>query len=182
MKKLGTSGQRVLKIVHLVMAGLWIGGAVGLLLMVLALDSAQSGGELHGYDLARQFVDDWLIIPGAMGCLLTGLLISWLTPWGFFRHRWVAVKWVMTVVCILFGTFALEPTTNGQPLLSAMYGLEALADPEYISNRLWNIMGGTVQVVAIVFMVAVSTLKPWKRKAGGKGADVAQAEGADRAF
>ncbi|MDR3175894.1 MAG: DUF2269 family protein [Desulfovibrio sp.] len=167
MKKLGASGQKMLKILHLIMAGLWIGGAIGLLLMVFALDGAQSGGELHGYDRARQFVDDWLVIPGAMGCLATGLLLSWLTPWGFFRHRWVAVKWLLTVACIIFGTFALGPTTNDQPILSAMYGLGALIDPEYASNRLCNLTGGTVQVAAIVFMVVISTLKPWKRKAGG---------------
>ncbi|MDR1945707.1 MAG: DUF2269 family protein [Desulfovibrio sp.] len=168
MKKLDASGRKVLKIIHLIMAGLWIGGAAALLLMVLILDSAESGGELLGYDLARQFVDDWVIVPGALGCLISGLLISWLTPWGFFRHRWVAVKLPLTVVCILFGTFVLGPKVNDQPPLSTLYGLKALTSPDYIANRMDNLIGGTVLLAAIVFMVVISTVKPWKSAAGSK--------------
>ncbi|MDR2934871.1 MAG: hypothetical protein LBV70_03185, partial [Candidatus Adiutrix sp.] len=109
MKKFGARGQRILKIIHLVLAGVWLGGSLGLNLMLAALGPGQSGGELLGYDLARQFVDDFVIIPGALGCLFSGLLISLFTLWGFFKHPWVAVKWLLTVACILFGTFYLGP-------------------------------------------------------------------------
>lgn len=165
MKKCGARGQRVLKIIHLITASLWVGGAVTLLLMGLWLGPAQSGLELLGYDLARKFVDDLIIIPGALGCLFSGLLISWLTPWGFFRHRWVTVKWILTIACILFGTFYLGPIINTQPLTSRELGLAAAHDPLYTSRHFNNAVGGAVQVVLILFLVAVSVLKPWKKKA-----------------
>jgi hypothetical protein len=164
MKKFGSRGQRILKIIHLVLAGLWLGGGLALNLMVAVLGPGQSGGELLGYDLARKFVDDFIIIPGANGCLLSGLLISLFTPWGFFRHRWVAVKWLLTVTCILFGTFYLGPRVNGQPLLSLDLGLAAAADPVYLANRLESMAGGWVQTVILVFMVTISVLKPWKKR------------------
>lgn len=164
MKKFGARGQRVLKIIHLIVAGLWLGGAAALTLMIVALGPAESGPELLGYDLARKFVDDLIIIPGAMGCLLSGLLISGLTPWGFFKHRWVAVKWILTVACILFGTFYLGPMINGQPLISQDLGLAAAADPVYAANRFHNTLGGGLQLAALIFMVAISVMKPWKKK------------------
>lgn len=165
MGKLHARGQRILKIVHLIFAGLWIGGAVALNLMVASLGPAETGGELLGYDIARKFVDDFIIIPGATGCLLSGLLISLLTPWGFFKHRWVAVKWILTVACVLFGTFALGPLINGQPGISAALGLDALSDPAYLANRHNNLLGGALQLAAIAFMVVISVIKPWKRAA-----------------
>jgi hypothetical protein len=86
-----------------------------------------------------------------------------LTPWGFFKHRWVAWKWILTVACILFGTFVLGPMINGQPAISAALGLDALADPAYQANRSNNLLGGGLQLLAIFFMVVISTLKPWKK-------------------
>ncbi|MDR0882717.1 MAG: hypothetical protein LBP55_09295 [Candidatus Adiutrix sp.] len=166
MKKFGVSGQRILKIFHLIMASLWVGGAVALNAMTLALGPGQSGAELLGYDLARKFVDDLIIIPGAMGCLVSGLLISWLTPWGFFKHRWVLVKWILTVGCILFGTFILGPMINDQPPITTELGLQALSDPAYLTNRSNNLLWGGLQVLVIFFMVAISVLKPWKGKRG----------------
>ena len=164
MKKFGARGQRILKIIHLLLVGLWLGGALALNLMLAALGPGWSGGELLGYDLARKFVDDFVIIPGALGCLLSGLLISLFTPWGFFRHRWVAVKWILTVACIIFGTFYLGPRINGQPPLSLALGLAAASDPVYLANRLANMVGGWGQMAVLIFMVAISVLKPWKKR------------------
>jgi hypothetical protein len=163
-KKFGARGQKVLKIIHLCMAGLWLGGAVALLLMILSLDQAGNGEQLHAYDLAREFVDDFVLVPGALGCLLSGLLISWATPWGFFRHRWVTAKWLLTVAGILFGTFVLGPPLYSQAPLSGAQGLAALTDPVYRANRLWNLTGGAFQIVLLCFMVGISVIKPWKNK------------------
>jgi hypothetical protein len=163
MKKFSVLGQRILKIIHLLLAGLWLGGALALCLMG-ALGPAQSGGELLGYDVARKFVDDFIVIPGAVGCLLSGLVISLGTSWGFFKHRWVTIKWILTVSCVLFGTFYLGPRIDGQPLLSLELGLTAATTPVYLTNQTENLAGGWGQVAALIFMVAISVLKPWKKR------------------
>ena len=50
-------------------------------------------------------------------------------------------------------------------LMNAALGLEALADQAYQANRDNNQMLGALQLLAIFFMVAISTLKPWKKAA-----------------
>jgi hypothetical protein len=94
---------------------------------------------------------------------LTGLLISGLTPWGFFKHRWVAIKWVLTVFCILFGTFVLGPTVNGQPEITNNLGLAALGDDQYMANWINSLLGGLFQILALIFMIAISVLKPFRK-------------------
>ncbi|MDR0548743.1 MAG: hypothetical protein LBI10_04940 [Deltaproteobacteria bacterium] len=152
-----------MKFLHLVLVSLWVGGAISLNLMIFCLGPATSGPELYGYNLACVLVDDLAIIPGALGSLLTGLLISGLTPWGFFKHRWVTIKWILTIFCILFGTFFLGPTVNGQPPISEEYGLAALNDPQYVANWLNSLIGGLFQMLALFFMLAISVLKPWRK-------------------
>ncbi|MDR2387074.1 MAG: DUF2269 family protein [Deltaproteobacteria bacterium] len=167
MAKVGPKGMKILKLFHLIAAGLWIGGAVALNLMIYALPLPQSDGELYGYNIACKFVDDYVVIPGAIGCLVTGFLICLLTQWGFFKHRWVIIKWFLTVACILFGTFYLSKTVNNQPHISADEGTMALANLDYVSNRLGSLRGGLLQLISMVVMFWLSVCKPLKGR--GKG-------------
>ena len=163
MPRLGKTGLKVLKSVHLVTACLWMGGSVGLNLMLLLLAGPGSGGELYGYDVARKLVDDLVIIPGAVGCLLTGLLFGLFTNWGFFKHRWLLVKWILTVFGISFGTFFLGPRINMRPGVSLELGLGALADPVYAATIPALSIGGLSMAASICFMVVISVVKPWRK-------------------
>jgi putative copper export protein len=161
---MGKNGQRILKIIHLLFSSLWVGGSITLLLMVKNLGPGESGMELYGYSMAIKFVDDLIIVPGAIGTLISGIIICCCTNWGFFKHRFVTVKLIMTVICILVGIFVLGPTVNNQPGIIAEYGLFALTEPDFQSNKFFCLLGGGVQLLAILFLLAISTLKPWARK------------------
>jgi hypothetical protein len=177
MKKLGKTGQRVIKIVHIFLASLWVGGAVTLNAALLLLGPAETMGELLGYNYAAKMIDDAIIIPGAMGCLLTGILISGFTHWGFFKYRWVLVKYVMTVICIVIGIVVLGPTVNNQPAITMELGIAAYGDPVYHANYVHCLMGGAFQLTAILFMLSISSLKPWSKTKKTAGAAQAEAAG-----
>ena len=167
MKKLGRAGIYWLKSFHLLFAGLWLGAAVSLLLLNAFLTGLPAH-ELHGLDRAMRFIDDYVIIPGAMGSLFTGLVYSIWTNWGFFTYRWVTVKWAITLFGVLFGTFFLGPWLNGMEEISGRIGGAALADPVYLHNKAMNMWGALLQVAGLAAAVAVSVVKPWgKGKAGG---------------
>jgi uncharacterized membrane protein len=167
MINIGSIGLKILKIFHMIAAGLWIGGAFGLFLLIVALPIPESDGQLYGFNVAAKFIDDFVVVPGAVGCLVTGFLISLLTPWGFFRHRWLIVKWVLTVMCIVFGTFFLSHAVNDQPVISSKEGLAALANADYVANYYFSYRGGIVQLACMAFMFWLSVFKPLKGR--GKG-------------
>lgn len=163
MKKIGAKGQKWLKCLHLVCVCMWVGGAVTLVLMNFFM-SILSGPELHAANSAKVFVDYYMIIPGANGCLATGLVYSIFTNWGWFKHNWVSVKWAITVFGIVFGTFWLGPWVDSLLEMTVEHGHAALEIPEYIRNqRLLNILG-TAQTLTVIFALFISVLKPWKRR------------------
>jgi uncharacterized membrane protein SirB2 len=170
MAKFGKTGQRILKIIHLFFASVWIGGAVALYLMLSFLGPGKTQWEFYGYSLAMKMVDDMVIIPGAIGTLLSGILISCFTHWGFFKHTWVVLKLILTVLCILAGTFVLGPAVNGQPGIIAELGLMAEGNGQFQDNRSVSFIGGAIQILMIVFMMAISTLKPFNRNPTPKAA------------
>lgn len=161
MRKLGAKGQKWLKCFHIFFACLWVGAAVCLVISHAGL-TATDERMLFGIDITRKFIDDFVLIPGAMGCLVTGLLYSVLTKWGFFKHNWITAKWIINIGGVIFGTFWLGPWLNSCPPISRELGLKALSDPAYVHYVTMNKWFGAGQALTIIFAVFISVLKPWK--------------------
>ena len=172
MIKLPPKQLRWLKVLHLVCVSCWIGGAVSLLLLYFLKSDIDNGQVLLGINQSIHHVDmAVVVIPGAIGCLITGLAYSTLSNWGFFKQRWLLTKWLITVSAILFGTFFLGPWETAMMNISAELGLAALTDQEYLYNQRMNLWFGTLQCVVLLFTVWISVFKPWRSpspKAKGK--------------
>jgi hypothetical protein len=145
-------------------AGIWLGAAVCLTFGNLFLSGSPSPG-LAGITMALKFIDDFIIIPGAIGCLLTGVLYAVLTHWGWFKYRWITVKWIITILGIFFGTFFLGPWQNTLPPIALAEGTRALQNPMYIDAHTMVVWGGTLQAVSLLLAVFISSLKPWRKPA-----------------
>ena len=159
--KVGQTTRKWIIGTHILFAGLWVGAALCMLLIQFVLEPDAGGDEIAAYTTAVKLIDDFIIIPAAMGSLLTGLLTSTLLGWGFFRHRWVAVKWAITVTAIIFGTFWLGPWTNGMAEIADKLRHLAPAHVTFRHDYLMNAIFGSLQLGVLVFTVFISTFRPW---------------------
>lgn len=163
MKKLSPRGLKYLKILHLISAIMWIGGAISMVaILYLILPTTPDGYYIRS--LSVKLIDDLLVIPGAIGILITGIIYGIWSNWGFFKHMWIIVKWVITIVLVIFGTFVLGEWINGN-----VYNQEAIGN--YISNHEifvhnvgQSIFWGSIQTVCLFVVVWISVIKPWKKK------------------
>lgn len=163
MKKMGRKGLGWLKIIHLLFASLWIGGAASLLL-VMTLSNPAGGDELYAAHAAMKIIDDYVIITGANGCLLTGLVYGIWTGWGFFRQNWLRVKWILLVLQISMGTFFLGPWLNGNVEIARTERAAAFTNPAFLDQASLNLFWGCVQILLLAFVYWISVNKPWKKK------------------
>jgi uncharacterized membrane protein len=165
MPKLKAKGLKWVKVFHLIAVSCWIGGAVSLLLLYFLKDGVTDGGVLHGMNQSIHHVDMMVVvIPGASGCLLTGLIYATFSNWGYFKHTWLIFKWVVTIVAILFGTFFLGPWETTMMEISGKIGISALNDPAYLYNEKMNLLFGVAQALVLMITVYISIFKPWKKK------------------
>jgi len=165
MPKLKAKGLQWLKGFHLIAVSCWIGGAVSLLSLYFLKNGVTDGGVLYGMNQSIHHVDmSIVVVPGAIGCLLTGLIYSIFSNWGFFKHTWLTFKWIVTVAAILFGTFFLGPWETTMMEISGKTGIAALHNPDYLSNQYLNLIFGTVQVLVLMVTLFVSIMKPWRSK------------------
>jgi len=96
----------------------WLGAVAAFLaLAVLGMEGRETESVRAAF-WAMEATARWVIVPLAVGSLLTGILQSMATPWGLLRHYWVVVKLLLTV----FATVVLLAKV---PLIYAAAGLAA---------------------------------------------------------
>lgn len=163
MKQLSPKGLKYLKIVHLLFVVMWTGGAMALVVMLCFTHPTTPEG-LYIRSRCVQLVDDFLIIPGGIGLLLTGIVYGVWSKWGFFKHNWITVKWSITLFMTILGAFALGTWVNNN-----VYAVEEINDyithqEPFTRNVNRTIFWGSVQVVGLCASILISILKPWKKK------------------
>jgi uncharacterized protein with FMN-binding domain len=94
------------------------------------------------------------------GVLFTAFVYAMFTKWGFFKHRWITVKWIGMVVIFVLVWFWIGPAINGTASLSD--GGFHLTNPEEYrqisaDSRLFLMLEGGI----VLFLCLISFLKPW---------------------
>lgn len=163
MAKLSVGGQKWLKCFHVFFGCVWVGSATVLTILQFFINP-RDGREFYGILATLDFIDLYILVPGAIGTLLTSLIYSIWTKWGWFQHNWISIKWIICIFGMIFGTFWLGPWLTGMAELADRQGLSALENPEFLHNQKMQIIFGTFQACTVVFAVFISILKPWKTK------------------
>ena len=163
MKKMRARDQKWLKCFHVIFAGIWVGAGACLTLKQFFIHPTD-GMALYGTTSTLKFIDDFVIIPAAVGCLLTAFIYSIWTKWGWFKHNWITVKWGINIFGVLFGSFFLGPWLNALPPLAKTQGLAAINDATFVHNTKMLLIFGTFQAATLIFACFLSVLKPWKKR------------------
>ena len=64
---------------------------------------------VRGAYLAMELITWFLIVPLAFASLLTGLVVSLCTTWGLFRHYWVLLKFLITILATILLLVHTQP-------------------------------------------------------------------------
>ena len=162
MARIGRKSRLWLKAFHVFFMAVFISGNICLLVIFVFTGSAQSDGGLQAmYNIPDKF--SIAIAPCAAGTFITGLLLSWLTPWGFFKHKWVVYTLAGTILSFLIYFPIILPLTIKLVDLVNAGGLLALQNPEYTSARNRLIIIQTVYLLLMISIVFISVIKPWEK-------------------
>jgi hypothetical protein len=146
-----TSGLRKLVLTaHIITSVGWIGAVVAYLTLDVTVATSQGTQMLRAAWIAMELIISFAIVPLSFASLLTGLVISLGTAWGLFRHYWVMMSLVLTVIALLvllsevqvirsIADIAADATTTDQQLRA-------------LPNTLIHSAGGTVLLLLITVL------------------------------
>jgi len=131
--------MKVMKIIHLVAASLWLGGIVSVTIVLIGSDTFEAASQAYLFAMSLVLTLELAtIIPSSLVLLLTGLLFGLFTNWGFLKNRWIAAKWLITILIVAASVIN--------------YFLPG------------GILFCLIQLAVILTLFTISVIKPWKGK------------------
>jgi hypothetical protein len=135
---------------HITFSVGWIGAVAAYIALDVTTVISQDVQTVRAAYLAMALTARYVIVPLAIASLLTGLLMSLGTRWGLFRHYWVLISLLLTVMAtavLLVETrtinhlagIAANPATSGNDLR----GLE---------STLVHSVGGMVVLLVVMWL------------------------------
>ena len=161
---LDIAGRRILLSIHLLLNSLLIGGLVGIVYLVMTTRGLSNGDELYAAHLVMFRIHDTLVMNAGFGVIITGLLFSLFTRWGFFDFYWVIFKWVGLAVLFIGITFFLAPAINGMAAISDVERSQVISNPLYRQCESEAVLIALLLLLLLVALVVVSVFKPWGQR------------------
>ncbi|HWO75993.1 MAG TPA: DUF2269 family protein [Bacillus sp. (in: firmicutes)] len=139
--------------VHITCSVGWIGAVIGFLVLVVSALRTQDAQIVNAAWITMELIGWYAIVPLALASLLTGLIMSLGTKWGLFKHYWILIKLIMTILAIIVLLLNMQ-TVSFQASVATETGSAALAGME---GELIHAGGGLLVLLVIVIL---SVYKP----------------------
>jgi hypothetical protein len=149
-----TPGLRKFALVaHVASSVGWLGAVIAYLALVVAALTRQDAGTVRAVWIALELTGWFAIVPLALASLLTGLVSSLGSAWGLFRHYWVLVKFVLTVVASTILVLHMPAVST----LASVAAEADNADPGGLWGELLHASGG---LLALLVTTTLAVYKP----------------------
>lgn len=83
---------------HLTTSVGWIGAVVVYLVLGVAATTGDDVGTIRAAWTAMELIGWYVIVPLSCASLATGLVMALGTKWGLFRHYWVVISFLLTLI------------------------------------------------------------------------------------
>lgn len=122
--------RKLVLTVHLTSSVGWIGAVFAYLALGIAAVTAQDAQTVSAAWIAMELIGWFALVPLAITALLTGVVISLGTPWGLFRHYWVVISLVLTILSTIVLVLHMPAVSSMSDMVREAKG----ANPATVTN------------------------------------------------
>jgi hypothetical protein len=94
---------------HVVSSVGFLGAVAAFVALAVAGATGRDARTAGAFSVSMALITSFVIVPMCFASLLTGLVQSLMTPWGLFRHYWVVVKLLLTVLSTVVLLVHMKP-------------------------------------------------------------------------
>jgi hypothetical protein len=140
---------------HVTFAVGWLGAVASFLSLAVAGLTSKDAQMVRAAYLAMALTARFVIVPLSFAPLLTGPVLSLGTPWGLFRHYWILVKLLITILSTIIMLVHLQP-------ISYLSGVAAAATLSSADLRLQieMVVAAGAALLALLVATTLGVYKP----------------------
>jgi uncharacterized membrane protein len=168
MRKVSPGTRKLLTAVHIAFSGILLGCTVAFVILDIAALTTDDPKLLEACYRIMHLLSHTSLRASAIGTIVSGVLLSVLTPWGLLRYRWIVAKEILTLLTVVPGLFGIYLWSLHGLRRVADDGMDALSSPQYQANSLMLSVGLLLQLLSIVAMYLLSVYKPWGKNSMNK--------------
>jgi hypothetical protein len=139
--------------IHLSSSVGWIGAVIAYLALVLTAMARRDPQTVQAVWFALESIGWYVIVPLAVLSLLTGLVMSLGTPWGLFRHYWVVISLVLTLVATIILVLHM-------PTVSTFAKLATETPNAAVDGLQGELLHGGIGLLVLVVVQVLNIYKP----------------------
>jgi len=147
--------RKFVRTAHVIFTVGWLGAVAGFLALALAGLTSQDAQLVRAAYLAMELITRFVIVPLSLAPLLTGPILSIGTPWGLFRHYWILVKLLITVLSTLILLVHVQPISY----LSRVAAEGTLSSADR-SLQIQLVVAAGAGLLALLVATALAVYKP----------------------
>ena len=153
--------RKLVRTVHLVFSLGWLGAVVAYLALGLSAVTTRDVETMRAAWIGMELTGWTVVVPLALGSLVTGLVMSLATSWGLLRHYWVLLSLGLTVLSV--GVLLLH-----MPTVSEAARIARDADPGRLTELGGDLLHPGVGLVVLVVVTVLNVYKPRGRTPYGR--------------
>lgn len=141
---------------HITFSVGWI-GTVAAFLALSIVGLTGNDPTVRACYIAMEVIAWFIIVPFCIASLLTGLIQALGTHWGLFKHWWILVKLILTVIATLILLLHMQPISY----LGELAMQKVISFDELRNLRVRLVADAGAAILVLVAITTVSVYKPW---------------------
>ena len=141
---------------HLTFSVGWIGTiAAFLALSIMAL--VANDQVVRSCYIGMEVIAWFIIVPFCFASFISGLIQALGTHWGLFKHWWILVKLILTLIATLILLLHMQPISY----LGEVATQKVIEHDELRNLRIRIVADAAAAILVLVAITTVSVYKPW---------------------
>lgn len=159
---LNSTFHKITKFIHHTFSICTLGGIICILALQLSKEGIIPSSYSSSIDFVIFFILDKIVAYAFLMVILSGIILSLFSHWGFLKNHWLIIKHILTVILLTHVIFWLIPSINS---LAAYSESGILSSDNYRNLKNLTIFNSTISLILFFTVLLLSVIKPFgKRK------------------